>query len=105
MVLKIALVWVITLVISSPLAVLALTNHANILHDNLCAITNQYYMFYGSTTAFLIPFFIMLITYVKTTHLLNKQADLLGQKSTDRFHNGLRRTMPQASHRKLGYTR
>uniref|UniRef100_A0A914EQ89 G-protein coupled receptors family 1 profile domain-containing protein n=1 Tax=Acrobeloides nanus TaxID=290746 RepID=A0A914EQ89_9BILA len=104
-VLKIALVWVITLVISSPLAVLALTNHANILHDNLCAITNQYYMFYGSTTAFLIPFFIMLITYVKTTHLLNKQADLLGQKSTDRFHNGLRRTMPQASHRKLGYTR
>ncbi|KAI1707898.1 7 transmembrane receptor (rhodopsin family) domain-containing protein [Ditylenchus destructor] len=99
---KIAFVWLMTTVISSPLAVLALLDHANILQDNVCAISNRYYMIYGSTLSFLIPFIIMAVTYVKTTQLLNKQANQLTQKA-DRFHNGLRRTiMP---HRKLGYAR
>lgn len=59
-------------------------------------------MLYGSTLSFLIPFIIMTITYVKTTKLLNKQAALLSQR-TDRFHNGLRRTV--LPHRKVGYVR
>lgn len=90
------------LVISSPLAVLALIDPTNILQANNCLITNRYYMVYGSTLSFLIPFLIMAVTYVKTTQLLNKQAALLSQRA-DRFHNGLRRTvMP---HRKLGHVR
>jgi hypothetical protein len=96
---KIIFVWVMTTIISSPLAVIAVLNPKNILHGNQCAIANQFYMIYGSTLSFLIPFIIMAVTYVKTTQLLNKQASLLTQKTNDRFHNGLRRTLP---HRKLG---
>uniref|UniRef100_A0A914YXC0 G-protein coupled receptors family 1 profile domain-containing protein n=1 Tax=Panagrolaimus superbus TaxID=310955 RepID=A0A914YXC0_9BILA len=99
---KIIFVWVMTTVISSPLAVIAILNPKNILHSNQCAIANQFYMIYGSTLSFLIPFIIMAVTYVKTTQLLNKQASLLTQKTNDRFHNGLRRTLP---HRKLGCVR
>lgn len=101
-ILKICVVWVITTAISSPIAALAIYNGENILHQNQCAITNRAYMIYGSVLSFLIPFVIMTVTYVKTTHLLNKQASLLTQKTNDRFHNGLRRTLP---HRKLGYAR
>uniref|UniRef100_A0A915ENK2 G-protein coupled receptors family 1 profile domain-containing protein n=1 Tax=Ditylenchus dipsaci TaxID=166011 RepID=A0A915ENK2_9BILA len=86
---------------NNPLAVLAIMDHSNILQDNVCAINNRYYMIYGSTLSFLIPFVIMAVTYVKTTHLLNKQASQLSQRA-DNFHNGLRRTM---MHRKLGYAR
>jgi 5-hydroxytryptamine receptor 2 len=99
---KIIFVWVMTTIISSPLAVIAVLNPKNILHGNQCAIANQFYMIYGSTLSFLIPFIIMAVTYVKTTQLLNKQASLLTQKTNDRFHNGLRRTLP---HRKLGCVR
>uniref|UniRef100_A0A7E4ULY8 G_PROTEIN_RECEP_F1_2 domain-containing protein n=1 Tax=Panagrellus redivivus TaxID=6233 RepID=A0A7E4ULY8_PANRE len=99
---KVALVWVITLMISSPIAALAIHDPRNILHDNQCAITNRGYMLYGSTLSFLIPLGIMVATYINTTKLLNKQASLLSQRTNDRFHNGLRRTLP---HRKLGYVR
>lgn len=101
-IMKIVFVWVMTTIISSPLAVIAVLDPKNILHDNQCAIANQFYMIYGSTLSFLIPFIIMAVTYVKTTQLLNKQASLLTQKTNDRFHNGLRRTLP---HRKLGCVR
>ena len=101
-ILKICIVWIITTAISSPIAALAIYDPENILFQNQCAITNRVYMIYGSVLSFLIPFVIMTVTYVKTTHLLNKQASLLTQKTNDRFHNGLRRTLP---HRKLGYAR
>lgn len=101
-ILKICIVWLITTIISSPLAALAIYDPETILYENQCAITNRLYMLYGSTLSFLIPFIIMTVTYVKTTQLLNKQANLLSQRTNDRFHNGLRRTLP---HRKLGYAR
>ncbi|KAH7662496.1 Protein SER-1 b [Aphelenchoides avenae] len=62
-------------------------------------------MIYGSVLAFLIPFIIMAVTYVKTTKLLNKQANELAQRANDRFYNGLRRTMTVKPQRKMGYVR
>ncbi|VDK55791.1 unnamed protein product [Anisakis simplex] len=94
---KIAFVWLITVLISCPIAVAALYDPTNILQDNTCAISNRYYMVYGSTFAFLIPFIVMVVTYVKTTTLLNKQASQLSQRVSARS-NGLRRTL---IHRKL----
>ncbi|CAI4224103.1 unnamed protein product [Auanema sp. JU1783] len=100
---KIALVWFITLLVSSPIAVLAVIDNTNILRENTCTIFSQYYIIYGSTLTFLIPFGIMAVTYVRTTNLLNKQASILSQRANDKLNgNGLRRTIP---HRKLGYVR
>nr|pir hypothetical protein F59C12.2 - Caenorhabditis elegans [Caenorhabditis elegans] len=100
---KIAIVWVVTLLVSCPIAVLAMHDTANILRNNQCMIFSRYYIIYGSTMTFLIPLCIMGVTYAKTTQLLNKQASILSQKAGDKFNgNGLRRTMP---HRKLGYAR
>ncbi|VDP10309.1 unnamed protein product [Heligmosomoides polygyrus] len=100
---KICLVWIITLVISCPIAVLASYDHSNILQNNSCMIFSRHYIIYGSTLTFLIPFCVMFVTYLRTTTLLNKQASILSQKANDKLNgNGLRRTMP---HRKLGHVR
>ncbi|CAB3401206.1 unnamed protein product [Caenorhabditis bovis] len=100
---KIAVVWMVTLLVSCPIAILAIHDTSNILQDNQCMIFSRYYIVYGSTMTFLIPFCIMAVTYVRTTALLNKQASILSQKANDKLNgNGLRRTMP---HRKLGYVR
>lgn len=80
--LKIAFVWVATVLISCPIAVAGIIDSSNIYHDGICLITNRYYMIYGSTFAFLIPCLIMLITYVKTTHLLTQQSTLITQDVT-----------------------
>ncbi|CAJ0575850.1 unnamed protein product, partial [Mesorhabditis spiculigera] len=92
--LKIALVWVVTVLISSPLAVVALHDPSNVLQENSCMIFNRTYMIYGSTLSFLIPFLIMTMTYVRTTSLLNKQAKVLNEKVGTNGTEGLRRTMP-----------
>ncbi|CAP34113.1 Protein CBR-SER-1 [Caenorhabditis briggsae] len=102
-VLKITFVWVATLLVSCPIAALAVIDQNNILQDNQCMIFSRYYIIYGSTMTFLIPLGIMSITYTKTTKLLKKQASILSQRADDRSNgNGLRRTM---NHRKLGYSR
>ncbi|KHN82435.1 5-hydroxytryptamine receptor 2A [Toxocara canis] len=90
---KIIFVWLITVLISCPIAIAALIDPTNILQRNSCVISNRYYMVYGSTFAFLIPFVVMVVTYVKTTNLLKKQASQLSQRATSRS-NGLRRTLP-----------
>lgn len=99
--LKITFVWLITILISCPIAIAALIDPTNILQRNSCAISNRYYMVYGSTFAFLIPFIVMAVTYTKTTTLLKKQASQLSQRASNRS-NGLRRTLP---HRRLGQSR
>ncbi|KHJ90632.1 7 transmembrane receptor [Oesophagostomum dentatum] len=100
---KICLVWIITLIVSCPIAVLASYDHSYILQNNSCMIFSRHYIIYGSTLTFLIPFCIMFVTYLRTTTLLNKQASILSQKANDKLNgNGLRRTIP---HRKLGHVR
>ncbi|EYC34714.1 hypothetical protein Y032_1656g3934, partial [Ancylostoma ceylanicum] len=100
---KICLVWIITLIVSCPIAVLASYDHTYILQNNSCMIFSRHYIIYGSTLTFLIPFCVMFVTYLRTTTLLNKQASILSQKANDKLNgNGLRRTMP---HRKLGHVR
>lgn len=102
--LKIGAAWVTTVLISCPLAVSALIDPTNILQDNTCTINNRYFMIYGSTLSFLIPFVIMVVTYVRTTNLLRQQASLLSQKCTtsnNQSGDGLRRTV--ANRRMLRY--
>uniref|UniRef100_A0A8R1TRQ4 G_PROTEIN_RECEP_F1_2 domain-containing protein n=1 Tax=Onchocerca volvulus TaxID=6282 RepID=A0A8R1TRQ4_ONCVO len=77
---KLAFVWIATTLISCPIAILALTDSSNIINDNKCRITNRYYMIYGSTFAFLIPFLIMVIAYVRTTSLLKQQITFISHQ-------------------------
>lgn len=96
--LKITCVWVITTMISCPIAILAIVNPRDIFHDRVCAIDNPYFLIYGSTLAFLIPCLIMVATYVRTTQLLRQQALLCSSANgSGRSHDGgpamgLRRT-------------
>ncbi|VDK81034.1 unnamed protein product [Litomosoides sigmodontis] len=81
-VMKLASVWIATILISCPIAIMALIDSRNIFDDNICRITNRYYMIYGSTSAFLIPLLIMVITYVRTTSLLKQQPTVTGHQGT-----------------------
>lgn len=96
-IIKIILVWLITTIISCPIMIISLIDPSNIFQNdsNLCLISNRYFMIYGSTFAFLIPFIVMAVTYVKTTNLLYKQANSLtqGLNKNNVGGDGLRRAI------------
>uniref|UniRef100_A0A183C0W7 G_PROTEIN_RECEP_F1_2 domain-containing protein n=1 Tax=Globodera pallida TaxID=36090 RepID=A0A183C0W7_GLOPA len=96
--LKIFIVWILSTIISSPLALLSFVEQQNILAGNRCGIRSRFFMLYGSVFSFLIPLAIMAITTSRTTHLLQRQAILLG--AGNHFNGGLRRMM--APQRKMG---
>uniref|UniRef100_A0A914HVV5 G-protein coupled receptors family 1 profile domain-containing protein n=1 Tax=Globodera rostochiensis TaxID=31243 RepID=A0A914HVV5_GLORO len=96
--LKIFIVWILSTIISSPLALLSFVEQQNILAGNRCGIRSRFFMLYGSVFSFLIPLAIMAITTSRTAHLLQRQAILLG--AGNHFSGGLRRIM--APQRKMG---
>jgi len=71
---KIVLVWILSLAITSPITILGVIDHTNILNNGECQLTNEHFIIYGSTGAFFIPLTIMVITYFLTVRLLHKQA-------------------------------
>ncbi|VDN44631.1 unnamed protein product [Gongylonema pulchrum] len=92
---KIIFVWIGTVLISCPIAIAALLDSTNIFNRNTCVITNRYYMIYGSTFAFLIPFLIMAITFIRTTQLLKQQTVLVA--SNQQYHQTATATSSVAS--------
>ena len=78
---KIAMVWLVSLTIASPIILLSVLEPTNVLHNYTCAIFNQYFLIYGSLSAFFIPLSIMLIAYSLTIHRLNKQAHACNARS------------------------
>ena len=76
--LKIVLVWAFSLAITSPITILGIVDHRNILNNHECALTNRDFIIYGSTGAFFIPLGIMVITYGLTIRLLHKQSKMCG---------------------------
>ncbi len=89
---KIVIVWVTTCLISSPLAILAVTDQDNIRREYHCEIFNNWFKIFGSTVTFLIPMGIMIVAYLKTTKLLMQQVQLLGNNPNQQ--SGLRRAQP-----------
>ena len=89
---KIAMVWLVSLTIASPIILLSVLDPKNVLDNYTCAIFNDYFLIYGSLAAFFIPLSIMLCAYSLTIHRLNKQA----QKCAANSKNGapvMRRSM------------
>ncbi|XP_069105243.1 D(2) dopamine receptor A-like [Argopecten irradians] len=74
-ILKIILVWVIAVAISSPITILGFIEQSNVLNDSQCVLTNQNFIIYGSICAFFIPLTIMVISYSFTLYLLIGQCN------------------------------
>lgn len=77
---KVAVIWMTTAVICSPLIILSLITPADILHGCRCGVfPNENlpdFQIYGSILAFGIPSIVMVFTYIKTVRLLKKQMAL-----------------------------
>ncbi|XP_039947975.1 uncharacterized protein LOC120766490 [Bactrocera tryoni] len=72
---KIAIVWVMAMMVSSSITVLGLVNKHNIMPaPNICVINNRAFFVFGSLVAFYIPMLIMLTSYALTIPLLRKKA-------------------------------
>ena len=76
---KIGAVWMTSVVIGSPLIVVGVLSPGDLLsEDGQCAIINPYYLVYGSLSAFFCPLTIMLVTFILTVRLLEREATQLG---------------------------
>ncbi|XP_055676690.1 octopamine receptor [Lutzomyia longipalpis] len=72
---KIALVWVMAMLISSSITVLGIINKSNIMPiHHKCVINNRAFFVFGSLVTFYIPMLIMVTTYALTVQLLRKKA-------------------------------
>jgi 5-hydroxytryptamine receptor 2 len=89
---KIVLVWILSLMITSPITILGFIDHRNVLNDNQCALTNPDFIIYGSIGAFFIPLSIMVTTYGLTIRLLRKQASMCGQGRNNEGQPMIRRS-------------
>uniref|UniRef100_A0A182J664 G-protein coupled receptors family 1 profile domain-containing protein n=1 Tax=Anopheles atroparvus TaxID=41427 RepID=A0A182J664_ANOAO len=77
---KIALVWLLAMLVSSSITVLGMINRNNIMPGpNECVINNRAFFVFGSLVAFYIPMVMMVVTYALTVQLLRKKARFLEQ--------------------------
>ncbi|XP_015921531.1 5-hydroxytryptamine receptor 2C [Parasteatoda tepidariorum] len=96
---KIVLVWLVSMAITSPITVLAMIDPTNIIPTRgLCAINNRFFFMFGSMFAFYVPMVIMVVTYVLTVRLLQRKAKFLAEKPTRRvpFIRRGRRSSPSS---------
>ncbi|XP_044739523.1 5-hydroxytryptamine receptor 2C-like [Chrysoperla carnea] len=77
---KIALVWLLSMLVSSSITVLGIINHNNIMpKPTTCVINNRAFFVFGSLVAFYMPMVIMVVTYALTVQLLRKKARFAAQ--------------------------
>ncbi|XP_013168187.1 PREDICTED: 5-hydroxytryptamine receptor 2A [Papilio xuthus] len=74
-VIKIALVWLLSMFVSSSITVLGIINQTNIMPTpELCVINNRLFWVFGSLVAFYIPMLMMVVSFALTVQLLKRQA-------------------------------
>ncbi|XP_059534780.1 5-hydroxytryptamine receptor 2C [Myotis daubentonii] len=77
-IMKIAIVWAISIGVSVPIPVLGLRDESKVFARNTtCALTDPNFVLIGSFVAFFIPLTIMVFTYLLTIYVLRKQALML----------------------------
>ncbi|XP_038120722.1 D(2) dopamine receptor [Culex quinquefasciatus] len=75
---KIVLVWLLAMLVSSSITVLGIVNRSNIMPGpQECVINNRAFFVFGSLVAFYIPMVMMVVTYALTVQLLRKKARFL----------------------------
>ena len=83
-ILRVVLVWLLALLISSPISTLGLIDLDNIMIGDQCVINNRGFAFFGSLAAFYVPMIIMVVSYALTVQLLRKKARLQQQQTVRR---------------------
>ncbi|KAG8241672.1 hypothetical protein J6590_081990 [Homalodisca vitripennis] len=77
---KIALVWALSMLVSSSITLLGLHDPLNIMPEShLCVINNRTFWVFGSLVAFYIPMVIMVVTYALTVQLLRRKARFVAE--------------------------
>ncbi|KAF4026679.1 hypothetical protein G4228_018879 [Cervus hanglu yarkandensis] len=77
-IMKIAIVWAISLGVSVPIPVIGLRDENKVFVNNTtCVLNDPNFVLIGSFVAFFIPLTIMVITYCLTIHVLRRQALML----------------------------
>lgn len=71
---RVVLVWLLALLISSPISALGLIDPSNIMNGDQCVINNRGFAFAASLAAFYVPMIIMVVSYALTVHLLRNKA-------------------------------
>lgn len=89
---KIIVVWFISLLICSPLLVISYIDESSVYNSSnrICQLYNKTFRLYGSIFAFFIPFLIMLIAYVSTIRILKKVLDKKLDDKKQRINENLR---------------
>ncbi|XP_067639200.1 tyramine/octopamine receptor isoform X2 [Eurosta solidaginis] len=102
---KIAIVWVMAMMVSSSITVLGLINKHNIMPaPKICVINNRAFFVFGSLVAFYIPMLIMLTSYALTIPLLRKKARFAAEHPESELFRrlgGRFTTRPQNSQQQL----
>lgn len=74
-VLRICLVWLLSMLVSSSITMLGVYDHENIMpQPKSCVINNRAFFVFGSLVAFYMPMLIMVVSYALTVQLLRKKA-------------------------------
>ena len=87
---KICYVWIIAMIICSPIALIARSQPHEMMPGGACVMVNKWFVVIGSSVAFFLPLLLMTSTYFLTIVILNHQAHL---------HQQLRETQQQAVQR------
>ncbi|XP_021447191.1 5-hydroxytryptamine receptor 2A-like [Oncorhynchus mykiss] len=71
---KIALVWTISIVISTPIPVIGLYDEGKVFVNGTCVLNEHSFVLIGSFVAFFVPLVIMVVSYCLTVRVLQHQA-------------------------------
>ncbi|XP_013776443.2 5-hydroxytryptamine receptor 2C-like [Limulus polyphemus] len=103
---KIAVVWLVAMTITSPITVLGNIDAKNIQPtSHMCAINNRFFFFFGSLSAFYIPMFVMVTSYILTVRLLRQKAKFCAEKTSRRVpftRRSRKQSLQQNSNNSLG---
>lgn len=92
-VIKLAIVWVTSIAISSPITILGFINESNVFSNQHCALSNGNFKIYGSVCAFFIPLLIMVLSYGLTLYTLISQSQKLHAQGKENEEPVIRRSL------------
>uniref|UniRef100_A0A4X2LK23 G-protein coupled receptors family 1 profile domain-containing protein n=1 Tax=Vombatus ursinus TaxID=29139 RepID=A0A4X2LK23_VOMUR len=96
--LKIAIVWTISMAVSLPIPIIGLRDESKVFVNGSCSLNEPNFVLIGSFVAFFIPLFIMVITYCLTIQVLQGQSSVFGpgERRRRRHREGYRKGTMQA---------
>ncbi|CAF1358151.1 unnamed protein product [Adineta steineri] len=75
----IIVIWLIAILLSSPMIILGAINPYNIIINGQCLINNQFFVIYGSVVSFVIPLIIVIIMYTLTVQQITNTVNLVAK--------------------------